>query len=75
MIFGVDVLPEFRRQGLAERLLKQVIADAKKEGRKGLVLTCKERLVHYYEKLGFVREGISESVHGGAVWYDMRLTI
>ena len=27
-----------------------------------------------YEKFGFMNEGISESVHGGAVWYQMRLT-
>ena len=25
-------------------------------------------------KLGFVNEGVSGSVHGGAVWYQMRLT-
>ena len=74
MIFGVNVLPEFRRQGLAEQMLRQVIADAKEQGRKGLVLTCKDHMVHYYEKLGFVSEDISESTHGGALWYDMRLT-
>lgn len=38
------------------------------------MLTCKEHLLHYYAKLGFVNEGVSGSVHGGAVWYQMRLT-
>ena len=74
MIFGVNTLPEYRRQGLAERVLQQVIADAKAQGRRGCVLTCKEALVHYYAKLGFVSEGVSASSHGGAVWYAMRLT-
>jgi ribosomal protein S18 acetylase RimI-like enzyme len=74
MIFGVNTLPEYRRQGLAEQVLRRVIADAKAQGRKGLVLTCKEALVHYYAKLGFTDEGISESTHGGVVWYQMRLT-
>ena len=74
MIFGVNTLPEYRRQGLAEQVLRRVIEDAKAQGRRGCVLTCKEALVHYYAKLGFVSEGVSESVHGGAVWYDMRLT-
>ena len=74
MIFGVNTLPEYRRQGCAARLLEQAIADAKKQGRKGLVLTCKDRLIHYYAKFGFVNEGKSESVHGNAVWYQMRLT-
>lgn len=50
------------------------IADARAQGRKGLVLTCKDRLVHYYAKLGFVSEGVSGSTHGGVVWYQMRLT-
>ena len=42
--------------------------------RKGCVLTCKDRLVHYYETFGYRSEGVSASTHGGAVWYDMRLT-
>ena len=45
MIFGVDTIPSYRRQGCAEKLLRQVIADAKAEGRRGLVLTCKEPLI------------------------------
>lgn len=72
-IFGVDTIPEYRRQGCAARLMDQVIQDAKAQGRKGCVLTCKDKLVHYYEKFGYQSLGISESVHGGAVWYDMRL--
>ena len=50
-------------------------ADARKQGRKGLVLTCKDRLVHYYAKFGFADEGVSDkSTHGNAVWHQMRLT-
>lgn len=74
MIFGVNTIPEYRRQGCAEKIIKKVISDAKKQGRKGIVLTCKQKLVHYYEKFGFKNEGISESIHGGAVWYNMRLS-
>ncbi len=74
MIFGVNTLPEYRRRGLAEQILRRVISDAKAQGRKGCVLTCKDKLLHYYGKLGFVNEGVSESTHGGVVWYEMRLT-
>ena len=74
MIFGVTTLPEYRRRGVAAALLERAIADAKAQGRKGLVLTCKDKLVHYYAKFGFVSEGVSESTHGGVVWYQMRLT-
>ena len=73
MIFGVNTIPEYRKQGYAEKVIKRVISDAKKQGRKGLVLTCKDKLIHYYEKFGFINEGISQSSHGNAIWYDMRL--
>ena len=73
MIFGVNTIPACRRQGYAGQLLQQAIADARAQGRKGLVLTCKEALVHYYAKFGFVNEGVSGSTHGGVVWYQMRL--
>lgn len=74
MIFGVNTLPAYRKRGLAGQVLERVIADARAQGRKGCVLTCKDKLIHYYEKFGFRNEGVSESVHGGVVWYDMRLT-
>lgn len=75
MIFGVNTLPGYRRRGLAGALINEMIAEARRQGRDGLVLTCKDRLVHYYAKFGFLNEGVSEkSTHGGAVWNQMRLT-
>ena len=74
MIFGVNTLPEYRKRGCAGRVMERVIADARTQGRKGCVLTCKAALVHYYEKFGYVNEGRSDSTHGGAEWYDMQLT-
>ena len=73
MIFGVDTIPEYRRQGCAGKVLSRVIEDARKQGREGLVLTCKDKLIHYYAKFGFENEGLSNSVLGDAVWYQMRL--
>lgn len=74
MIFGVNTLPKYRKNGYAEAVLRRVIDDAKEQSRKGLVLTCKEKLIHFYGKLGFVDEGVSDSEHGGVVWHEMRLT-
>lgn len=74
MIFSVVTAPEYRGRGYAEKVLRQVIADSKDQMRAGLVLTCKEKLIHYYAKFGFVNEGISQSVHGNVTWYQMRLT-
>lgn len=73
MIFGVNTIPEYRRNGYAGELIKRAIYDAKEQGRKGLVLTCKDKLVHYYAKFGFENEGVSESEHGNVVWNQMRL--
>lgn len=75
MIFGVNTIPSCRKKGYAGMLIERAISDAREQGRIGLVLTCKDRLVHYYAKFGFVDEGISEqSTHGNAVWHQMRLT-
>ena len=73
MIFGVATHPEYQRRGLAAQVLQRAIADCKAEGRKGLILTCKEQKLHYYAKFGFVNQGVSVSEHGGALWYQMRL--
>ena len=73
MIFGLNTLPEYRRRGHAQTLMNEFLSIAKAEGRRGAVLTCKKQLLHYYEKFGFVNEGITErSVIGGVKWYQMR---
>ena len=75
MIFGVNTIPAYRKHGYAGQLIQRAIDDAKEQGRKGLVLTCKEKLIAYYAKFGFLDEGVSDkSVHGGVVWHQMRLT-
>ena len=72
-VFGLDVIPEFRNRGIAESLMNHMINSAKKYNREGVVVTCKDKLIHYYEKFGFNNMGISESVHGNVIWYDMFL--
>ena len=74
MIFSVVTDPDSRGRGCAGRVMEQVIADAKEQGRHGIVLTCKEHLLSFYSRFGFVNEGKSQSEHGGVTWYQMRLT-
>ena len=75
MIFGVNTIPNYRKQGYAGQLIECAIDTAKKQKRKGVVLTYKQKLVGYYSKFGFIDEGISDkSVHGNVVWHQMRLT-
>jgi GNAT superfamily N-acetyltransferase len=73
-VFGLDVLPDYRRQGVARQLLQGLIDLARQRGKAGVVLTCKDHLVHYYASFGFQCKGVSTSTHGGAVWNDMVLT-
>jgi len=74
MIFGVNTMPEYRRRGLASELIRCAIDNALEVGRKGLVLTCKDELVHYYAGFGFKDEGITDkSTHGNVAWHQMRL--
>lgn len=72
-VFGINTLPEYRRRGLGKLMMQAMIDTAKAEGRRGCVLTCKDKLVHYYGGCGFVSLGVSQSTHGGAVWNDMVL--
>nr|WP_294473418.1 GNAT family N-acetyltransferase [uncultured Intestinimonas sp.] len=72
LIFGLATQPDCRRRGLAGQVLRRA-ADARAQGRRGMVLTCKEGLIPFYQSFGFENRGLSASVHGGAVWYDMVL--
>ncbi|WP_028042172.1 GNAT family N-acetyltransferase [Candidatus Stoquefichus massiliensis] len=74
-VFGLDVLPDYRHQGVAGLLLNALITLSKERGKSGVVLTCKDYLIHYYEKFGFECLGKSASNHGGAKWNDMYLTL
>jgi ATP-binding cassette, subfamily B, multidrug efflux pump len=75
MIFGVNTIPTYRKKGYAKMLIEYAIEDARKQGRKGLVLTCKDKLVHYYAGFGFKDEGITDkSSHGNVAWHQMRLS-
>ena len=71
-IFGLLVDPRYQKKGIAASLMNHIMEEAKKAGRKNMILTCKEHLIKYYEGFGYVNQGVSKSTHGGAVWYDMK---
>lgn len=70
-VLGLAVAPAFRGQGIARRLMGFYAGMAQAKGKKGLVLACKKELRPFYESIGFVESGISQSCYGGAVWWDM----
>lgn len=75
MVFGLDVHPGHQHKGYARQLMNHFIDFARAEEKAAILLTCKEHLVHYYESFGYLNEGQSASSHGGAIWYDMKLSL
>ncbi|WP_318502827.1 N-acetyltransferase [Bacillus sp. T3] len=70
-ILGLAVHPHFRNRRIASILLERLEQEAKDKQRETITLTCKESLIPFYEKHGYQNYGVSKSVHGGVVWYDM----
>lgn len=73
MVFGLDVIPKEQHHGIAAQLMQAYIALAKEQHKALITLTCKKRLIPFYEQFGYVCEGKSTSIHGGAVWYNMTM--
>jgi ribosomal-protein-alanine N-acetyltransferase len=60
-IMNVAVDPDYRRRGIATRLLEQVFESTRDDQRRGYTLEVRvsnDRAISLYEKLGFVRQGI-----------------
>ncbi len=71
LLVGLDVLPAHRGQGLARELMNTYLTRERENGRKLVLLTCADEKIKMYEKMGFVDEGISDSVWGGHPWHEM----
>lgn len=75
MLLGLDVLPEYRGQGLARELVRQYANREREKGRQSLILTCLDAKVKMYEKMGFADKGIANSTWGGEEWHEMSCVI
>ncbi len=71
MLLGLDVLPEYRRQGLATEIMRLYLDEERARGRKTVILTCLDEKVEMYEKMGYKNLGLSASVWGDEEWNDM----
>ena len=71
MLCGLDVLPEYQRQGLARELVRQYCRREEERGRRRLVLTCLAAKVDMYRKFGFTDLGEANSSWGGEKWHEM----
>jgi ribosomal protein S18 acetylase RimI-like enzyme len=70
-ILGLAVSPHFHNRGIASALLVHLEKEARANKRETMTLTCKENLIPFYEKHGFNDCGVSNSEHGGEIWYNM----
>lgn len=71
MLLGLDVLPEYRKQGLARELVYSYCRKEQENRRLRLVLTCLTNKVKMYKKMGFQDLGESGSSWGGEKWHEM----
>lgn len=74
-LLSVGTLPGYQNMGIAGKLIRHAIDSSQKMGMDMMILACKSFRKPFYESFGFIPCGISESTHGGAEWYDMRLEL
>lgn len=73
VVFGLAVSPNHRKKGIAYALLDEL--RSRFNNKKGVLLLCKEELIPYYEKYGFINQGKSKSSHGGFSWFQMKYSL
>ena len=71
MLVGLDVLPEYRRQGLGRELVARYV-QREAGTRSSLLLTCLEEKVEMYRKFGLEDLGMANSAWGGERWHEIR---
>jgi ribosomal protein S18 acetylase RimI-like enzyme len=71
MLLGLDVLPEYRRQGIGKELVYSYARRERGNDRQMLILTCLKSKVKMDKKMGFVDRGIAASTWGGEEWHEM----
>ena len=75
MLLGLDVLPEYRKQGLGRELMYHYLRKEREKGRSIVFLTCLRSKVKMYTKMGFSDRGLSASNWGGEEWHEMTCVI
>lgn len=70
MILSLAVVPEYRHHGIAGQLLIKLADVAKSQGRDALSLTCKDKLISFYEDNGYQNEGQAQDLPGD-IMYNM----
>lgn len=75
ILTGLAILPEYRHMGLARELMFEYCRTQKERGTEKMVLTCVNKKVKMYKKMGFSEYGESASMWGGHPWHEMGITL
>ena len=75
VIFSLAITPSHQKTGVSRSLMEAFLERSKTKNKKEVLLLCKNHLVTYYEKLGFINAGESKSDHGGFSWEEMQLIL
>lgn len=70
-ILGLAVSPNHQNKGVASALLAHLENIAREKQRETITLTCKKELIRFYESHGYCNYGVSDSEHGGVIWYNL----
>ncbi|KAJ4325903.1 hypothetical protein N0V84_003289 [Fusarium piperis] len=71
-LHALAVSPDYQRSGFGKALMAAYINQMKKAGRaERISILTYDRLVPYYQKLGFEHYGKSESEYAGVAWHDL----
>lgn len=74
-VLSLAVSPQHQGAGIASQLLTALAQVARGQRRQAITLTCLKRLVPFYERNGYVNEGVSASAHAGETWYNLVLPL
>ncbi|MBJ8326098.1 GNAT family N-acetyltransferase [Streptococcus pacificus] len=70
-ITSLSIAKDYQKQGIGTLLLASFKDIVVKNQREGILLTCKEEVIPYYEMNDFKFKGISQSQLGGEIWHKM----
>ena len=75
MLLSLEVDSSYRGAGIARTLMEMYLETERLRNRQEIFLTCVEGKIGMYERMGFMRRGLSASTLGGETWYDMSIVL
>lgn len=75
-IHSLVIHPEYQKRNLATFLLHDYIQKlSNQEVGEKIAIIAKKELIPFYNRIGFVSQGVSKCKHGGEEWYDLHCSL